>query len=363
MSSSHRISRRNAIRGAVLVGVGAAAGGSTLLAANVAAADVVRPTIHSTADWGARPPRGLTQLPNNPNKIVIHHTASSNSTGTTLQDAYDLAYQIQGWHMNPPNNWADSGQHFTISRGGHVLEGRHTSLRHLDDGSGMVQGAHAPGANTDGIGIENEGLYTSILPPDELWASMVEFCAYICSQYGIPATEIYGHRDFVATACPGDALYAKLGQLRDEVQAKLDGGGDPPGFSVIVDNGSAGFSAGPAWGTSTYAGNKHGADYKFADPAGEPDEARFAVEIPADGDYKVETWYPSVNGYNTATPFIVYTAGGEKTTVLDQSSGGGRWVDLGTHALSAGRRDVVGVSRQTDAAGYVIADAIRVSQP
>lgn len=362
MSSSPRISRRTAIRGAVLVGVGAAAGGGALLTTNLAHADVARPDIHSTADWGARAPGSLTPLSNNPDKIVIHHTASSNSTGTTLQDAYNLAYEIQGWHMNPPNNWADSGQHFTISRGGHVLEGRHTSLQHLDDGDGMVMGAHAPGANDSGIGIENEGLYTSILPPDELWNSMVDFCAYICSQYNIPATEIYGHRDFVATACPGDALYAKLGQLREEVQAKLDGGGDPPGFSVIVDNSSDDFTAGSAWGTSTYADNKHGADYMFADPADEADEAKFSVEIPADGDYKVETWYPSVAGYNTATPFIVYAAGGEETVVLDQSTGGGQWVDLGTHALTAGSQEVVGVSRQTSEEGYVIADAIRVSE-
>ncbi|HIW64601.1 MAG TPA: N-acetylmuramoyl-L-alanine amidase [Candidatus Stackebrandtia excrementipullorum] len=362
MSTSPRISRRNAIRGAVLVGVGAAAGGGALLTTNVAQADVARPTIAGTAEWGARAPRGLTQLPNNANKIVIHHTASSNTTGTTQQDAYNLAYQIQGWHMDPPRNWADSGQHFTISRGGYIMEGRHTSLQHLDDGNGMVQGAHAPGANTDGIGIENEGTFTSILPPDELWNSMVDFCAYVCVQYGIPATEIYGHRDFVATACPGDALYAKLPQLREEVQAKLDGGGDPPGFSVIVDNTSEGFTAGAAWATSTYSDNKHGADYKFADPADEPDEAKFAVEIPADGEYKVETWYPSVAGYNTATPFIVYAASGAETVVLNQATGGGRWVDLGTHTLTAGTHDVVGVSRQTGEAGYVIADAVRVSE-
>lgn len=362
MSSSPRISRRTAIRGAVLVGVGAAAAGGTVLTSNLAHADAARPTIASCAEWGARSPRGLTQLTNNPNKIVIHHTATSNSAGTTKQDAYNLAYQIQGWHMNPPNNWADSGQHFTISRGGYVMEGRHTSLQHLDDGRGMVQGAHAPGANSNGIGIENEGLFTSTLPPEALWNSLVDFCAYICSQYNIPATEIFGHRDYVATACPGDALYAKLPQLRTEVKAKLDGGGgDPPDFSVIVDNTAGDFGASESWGTSTYSSQKHGSDYRFAQPEAVSDAAYFRANIPAAGNYKIETWYPADAGYNAATPFIIYTANGNQTVKVDQRTGGGKWVSLGTHALTAGNKSVVAVSRWAGGSGYVIADAIRVT--
>jgi hypothetical protein len=49
----------------------------------------------------------------------------------------------------------------------------------------------------------------------------VIFCAYICRQYGIPVEEIRGHRDFYNTECPGDALYAKLPRLRDEVAASM----------------------------------------------------------------------------------------------------------------------------------------------
>jgi hypothetical protein len=42
----------------------------------------------------------------------------------------------------------------------------------------------------------------------------------VCNQYGIPPTEIYGHRDYLSTTvCPGDHLYAMLPQLRQQVAA------------------------------------------------------------------------------------------------------------------------------------------------
>lgn len=220
MSTQPQSSRRNVLRGAVVISAGAAAGGGALLASGVANADVAAPTIASCDTWGARPDTGLTQLDNKPNKIVIHHTASENSSDKSKKHAYKFAYTVQGWHMNE-NGWADSGQHFTVSRGGYVMEGRHTSLKHLKDGSGFVQGAHAPGANTDGIGIENEGTYTDGAPPKELWKGLVAFCAYACQQFGIDPNEIYGHRDFSSTECPGNAFYAKLPDLKAEVKKAL----------------------------------------------------------------------------------------------------------------------------------------------
>ena len=41
------------------------------------------------------------------------------------------------------------------------------------------------------------------------------------AEYGIKPTEIYGHRDFKDTACPGDRLYAALPRLRAEVAGLL----------------------------------------------------------------------------------------------------------------------------------------------
>lgn len=81
--------------------------------------------------------------------------------------------------------------------------------------------------NVVAVGIENEGTYSSVDPPVELWNRLREMCAYICSQYLIGPTEIYGHRDCKNTACPGDDLYGMLPRLRTEVAgvlgAKIEG--------------------------------------------------------------------------------------------------------------------------------------------
>ncbi|ADD41625.1 peptidoglycan recognition protein family protein [Stackebrandtia nassauensis] len=223
MSPIPPTSRRNLLRGAIVVGAGTAVGGAALLTTSVAHADAKAPEITSCADWGAREPSGeLTQLDANPTKIVIHHTASGNSGGEDQESSNAFAREVQSWHMDG-NGWSDTGQHFTVTRGGFALEGRHTSLQHLTDGAGFVQGAHSPGANTDGVGIENQGTFTDSLPPEALYNKLVELCAYICTQWGIDPKEIYGHRDFYNTECPGQAFYDQLPKLREDVAAAVGG--------------------------------------------------------------------------------------------------------------------------------------------
>lgn len=115
------------------------------------------------------------------------------------------------------NGWADTGQNFTNTRGGWKTEGRHGSLNALSSGNRHVVGAHAGEQNSVALGIENEGTYTEASVPDKLWSSLVELCSSMVSQYGIGASEIYGHQDYMSTDCPGDALYAKLPDLRNAV--------------------------------------------------------------------------------------------------------------------------------------------------
>jgi hypothetical protein len=153
-----------------------------------------------------------------PERIVIHHSTSPNLDDQSIGRAYDHARWIQDLHMDQ-NGWVDSGHHFSNSRGGYVVEGRHGSRAALESGDRLVLGAHCPGQNDRAIGIENEGLYVDISPPLAQWDSLVTFCAHLCFRYGIPTSEIFGHRDFVVTQCPGDALYALLPRLRSEVNA------------------------------------------------------------------------------------------------------------------------------------------------
>jgi N-acetylmuramoyl-L-alanine amidase len=219
MSCSHQsgLPRRGFLAGAVVLGAGAGLG----LAGATPASAVTAPTIHSCANWSARPPSSPVSLAgNNPNKIIVHHTAFANTADATLSASYTIAHKIQDLHMDT-NGWIDSGQHFTISRGGFIMEGRHRSLERLQAGSNMVVGAHCVGQNTQSIGIENNGTYITVAPPTALWNSLVKFCAYICQQYRLDPSEIYGHRDYNDTQCPGDVLYGMIPQLKQQVAAAL----------------------------------------------------------------------------------------------------------------------------------------------
>ncbi len=137
----------------------------------------------------------------------------------------------------------------------------------------------------------------------------------------------------------------------------------PPTFSAIVDNATAGrFTASTNWGTSTYSSQRYGADYRFASPTPASDAAWFKVDIPAAGNYRIEVRHPADPGYSSSAPHVVVTAAGNQTVNLDQRSNGGVWRSLGTFALAAGDRNLVAVSRWTSAAGYVVADAVRVTR-
>lgn len=212
------LDRRTLLRSAALTGL--AIGGGLVLGTGSASAVTV-PAITSCATWGARPPSDpLTVLDHKPVRILVHHTDTPNSTDLSQAHAYALARSIQNDHMDV-NHWSDTGQHFTNTRGGYVLEGRHNSLSTLKGGKEIVRAAHCPGQNDIAIGIENEGNYMTAQPPAKLWNSLVTLCAYVCHQYSIAPTAIQGHRDYYNTDCPGDVLYKMLPQLRKDVAAKL----------------------------------------------------------------------------------------------------------------------------------------------
>lgn len=180
------------------------------------------PRIYSTAEWGARPPEiDIVILDHVPTYIVVHHTAEpGNSEDYSLEHAMEICRSIQNYHMDG-QGWGDTGQQFTISRGGYNLEGRHESLDVVRGGTQHVQGANVGGRNSEIIGIENEGLYVDVDVPAALWDSLVAMVAWIAGQYGRPVENIMGHRDFNSTECPGEVLYGRLPELRDAVAGAL----------------------------------------------------------------------------------------------------------------------------------------------
>ncbi|MBO0782777.1 MAG: N-acetylmuramoyl-L-alanine amidase [Ktedonobacteraceae bacterium] len=218
----HGISRRRVIKTAFGVATVVAAGGLEFwrLTPSARAAGAI-PDIIGCDAWGARPPsEPVAVLDTRATKILVHHTAYPNSTDYSLEQAYWLVRDIQNLHMDT-NGWIDTGQHFTVSRGGYLLEGRHRSLETLQTGDRIVRAAHCPGLNSESIGIENEGTYIDTLPTEMLWNSLVNLCVYICQQYGFNANNIFGHWDFRDTDCPGIAFYKTFPELRRQVAQRL----------------------------------------------------------------------------------------------------------------------------------------------
>ncbi|MBZ9715889.1 N-acetylmuramoyl-L-alanine amidase [Deinococcus multiflagellatus] len=227
MTTHNTFSRRDVLRLGALLGGGAFLSSCglnvthpALPAAPLNELALTQPSVAGAAVWGAQAPKSpIVLLAARPTRILVHHTDSANTADLSRTQAYSLARSIQESHFS--RGWIDSGQQFTISRGGYVMEGRHRSLEAAQGGQQHVQGAHCDGFNDVSVGIENEGNYMTVAPPGGQYSALVAMCAWLCQQYGIPATELYGHRDFNNTDCPGDVLYAKLPQLRADVAARL----------------------------------------------------------------------------------------------------------------------------------------------
>jgi N-acetylmuramoyl-L-alanine amidase len=175
------------------------------------------PRIHTRDDWSARTPAASSRvIRDRPRYIVVHHTSTPNVEDHSISRAYRLSRSIQDFHMGQ-NGWLDTGQHLTISRGGHIMEGRQGTIETALRGA-FVEGTHVGGANEYTIGIECEGTYNDVLPPKALLDSLTATLAWLCRQYDLnPATAIVPHRRFNSTDCCGDRFTPALPSLRTMV--------------------------------------------------------------------------------------------------------------------------------------------------
>ncbi|KAF4520936.1 hypothetical protein B566_EDAN008911 [Ephemera danica] len=145
------------------------------------------PNIVSRSEWGARPPKSTTPMYNPVQYVVIHHTAGSTCTTQTSCSAEVRA--IQNQHMDV-NGWNDIGYSFLVGEDGNAYEGRGWSN----------VGAHAPGYNDVNRIPNNAAINT---------CKQLIQCG-MDARYVQYAHSLLGHRQAVATECPGDALYAEI---------------------------------------------------------------------------------------------------------------------------------------------------------
>ena len=130
-------------------------------------------------------------------RIVIHHTG--NPTDDDLS-----AEQLHRSHQNL--GWAGVGYHFIAHKDGSIELGRPVECA----------GAHAEGFNYCSIGIHICGNFDLAEPTEAQINALPMLIADICDAYGLIASAdiVVGHRDLMATACPGNNLYRQLDTIR-----------------------------------------------------------------------------------------------------------------------------------------------------
>jgi hypothetical protein len=177
--------------------------------------------IFTVREWGGQEVNNRRLPQQKPKGVVIHHTATPNRVAgegdTDLPAGFQLAREIQVWHRR--RGWRDSGQHFTVTRAGHILEGRNGSLSAAEGGM-VLLGAHAgvQAANSTHWGIEVEGHYVLSLPPEVQLRSLAWLCAQLSLWGGTQATALSGHCDWKGTLCPGAVFYRYLPAFRVRVR-------------------------------------------------------------------------------------------------------------------------------------------------
>lgn len=129
-------------------------------------------------------------------RIIVHHSAT---TGDDVSAA-----DIHRMHLQ--NGWSGIGYHMFIRKSGLIETGR--PLADI--------GAHTYRYNNNSIGICLAGNFNNEMPTDMQLASAGKLIGLLCQMYNLRPNEstIFGHRDFNATACPGENLYADLYYLR-----------------------------------------------------------------------------------------------------------------------------------------------------
>ncbi len=203
---------------------------------------VTPPHLTRRSEWGAAPFRGTPSplAPSSYRYLTLHHAAGFGAE--TYEEGIQQVRAIQDFHQNG-RGWSDIGYHFVLNEQGDVYQGRPFLDESVPfaEGPPLVLGAHVGGNNTGNIGICMLGCYH---PPEGSFCrdemapatldSLVTLMAFLSETYDVPPANIRGHRDFSATACPGDNNYALLDVIRARVEELLRVGNAPVGRATIA---------------------------------------------------------------------------------------------------------------------------------
>ena len=243
--------------------------------ASIANAKVGPPPIVTRSQWGADETLrsgtpGFATL----RKMIVHHTDTPNgdpNPAATVRAIYAFHTQSRGWD--------DIGYNFLVDEQGRVYEGRWArnyaagEVHNGEDANGRgVIGAHAEGANTGSVGIALLGTFSAASPTQAAVNGLQAVLSWKADRHDIDPTgasnytkadgtvlvnlpNISGHRDTKSTDCPGDVLWGKLPQIRQQVQhIVMAAHGSTPGYWVALKDGGV-----LSFGNAPYFGSMGGA--------------------------------------------------------------------------------------------------------
>jgi N-acetylmuramoyl-L-alanine amidase-like protein len=213
-----------------------------------AASAVAMPPVIRRSEWGCDESL-MTWTPEfyPVQKLICHHTATQNNDPDPAATVRSIYY----YHA-VTQNWGDIGYNFLIDESGRIYEGRYSRVYATgeaptgEDAAGKgVTAAHAYQYNSGTVGLALLGTLTSQDTTAAGRSAIEKMLAWKAATHGIdpkgatryvnPVTQvattfanIAGHRDVVATECPGAKFYATLPTVRNDVAALIAGTPTPP---------------------------------------------------------------------------------------------------------------------------------------
>ncbi|WP_406096253.1 peptidoglycan recognition family protein [Kitasatospora purpeofusca] len=195
----------------------------------------------SRAAWGAdESKRFKNGVENSPAKyyplqtLTVHHTDTPNAD----PDPAATVRAIYEYHAIT-NDWGDIGYHFLIDEAGRIYEGRWSGddgIPGFDANGNAVTAFHTAGFNSGNLGVALLGTLVNQQPTAKARQSLALVLSLAARTHGLdpqahvtfvnpvngvtkPVDLISGHRDWLATDCPGGVFYGTLPALRAEVAA------------------------------------------------------------------------------------------------------------------------------------------------
>lgn len=116
--------------------------------------------------------------------VIVHHSAVPPSVGPQRIAEYHVTKQ----------GWPGIGYHFLVGADGTIYQGEAVDTLSY----------HAVQANPYGVGVCFLGNFTNDIPPAPQLEAGAQLIAWLMQELNIPLDNVKGHREVVATACPGN---------------------------------------------------------------------------------------------------------------------------------------------------------------